>query len=75
MTRTCIDTTDAIELAELLQLITRWLTAHQATLAPSFLTWIGHPAYDLNALSNDLNRFAFLLGGNDGEYLLGQDPP
>jgi hypothetical protein len=73
MTR--IDTTDALELAELLQFIKDWLTVHQATLTPSFLAYIGHPAYDLDALRNDLDRFAFLLGGNDGESLLGQDPP
>jgi hypothetical protein len=75
MPRTCIDTADAIELAELLQVITEWLTIHQATLTPSFLAYTGHPAYDLDALRNDLNRFAFLLGGNNGEYLLGHDPP
>jgi hypothetical protein len=26
-------------------------------------------------LRADLDRFTFLLGGNDGEFLLGQDPP
>jgi hypothetical protein len=75
MPRTCIDTTDAIELAETLQLITRWLTIDPATLAPSFLAYIGHPAYGLEALRADLDRFTFLLGGNDGEFLTGQDPP
>ena len=75
MPRTCIDTTDAIELAETLQLITRWLDADPGTLTLSFQASIGHPAYGLDALRNDLNRFAFLLGGNDGEFLLGEDPP
>ena len=75
MPRTCIDTTDAIELAETLQLITGWTAADPATLAPSFLAWTGHPAYDLDALRAGLDRFAFLLGGNDGEFLTGQDPP
>jgi hypothetical protein len=74
MPRTCIDTADAIELAETLELIARWLTADPATLAPSFLAYIGHPAYGLDALRADLDRFAFLLGGNDGEFLLGEDP-
>jgi hypothetical protein len=41
---------------------------------PSFLTFIGHPAYGLDALHADLDRFAFLLGGNHGEFLLGQNP-
>ena len=34
------------------------------------------PSYSLDALRADLNRFTFLLlGGNDGEFLLGEDPP
>jgi hypothetical protein len=74
MPRTCIDTADAIELAEILELIARWLTTDPATLAPSFLAYIGHPAYGLDALRADLDRFTFLLGGNDGEFLLGEDP-
>ncbi len=72
MPQTCLDTTDAIELAELLQLIGRWLAADPATLAPSFLAYIGHPAYGLHALRTDLDRFTFLLGGTDGEDLFGQ---
>jgi hypothetical protein len=75
MPRTCLDTTDAIELAETLQFITGWLTTDPATLAPSFLAYTGHPAYGLDTLRADLDRFAFLLGGNDGEFLTGQDPP
>lgn len=43
MPRTCIDTADAIELAEILQLITRWLAADPATLAPALLAYIGPP--------------------------------
>ena len=50
------------------------LAADPATLAPSFLAYIGHPAYGLDALRADLDRFTFLLGGNDGEFLLGEDP-
>jgi hypothetical protein len=56
MPRTCLDTTDAIELAEILQLITGWLTADPATLAPSFMAHVGHPAYGLDALRPDLDR-------------------
>ena len=33
------------------------------------------PSYSLDALRADLNRFTFLLGGNDREFLLGEDPP
>jgi hypothetical protein len=74
MPRTCIDTADAIELAETLQLIARWLTADPERLAASLLDFIGHPAYGPDALRADLDRLAFLLGGNDGEFLLGDDP-
>jgi hypothetical protein len=70
MPQTCIDTADAIELAETLQLIARWLTTDPAALGQSLLAFIGHPAYGPAHLASDLNRFAFLLGGNDGEYLL-----
>ncbi len=33
----------------------------------------GHPAYGLHAPRADLDRFTFLLGGNDGEELFGHD--
>jgi hypothetical protein len=75
MPRTCIDTADAIELTETLQLITGWLAADPATLTQSLLTYIGHPAYGPAHLASDLNRFAFLLGGNNGEYLLEPGQP
>jgi hypothetical protein len=67
-----LDAADAIELAETLQLIAPWLASDPAALAPSLLTFIGHPAYGPDALRADLNRFAFLLGGSDGEDLFGQ---
>jgi len=72
MPRTCIDTADAVELAETLQLIAGWLAADPAALAPSLLAYIGHPAYGIDALRADLERFTFLLGGSDGEELFGQ---
>ena len=56
MPRTCIDTADATKLTETLQLIAGWLAADPATLAPSLLTYIGHPAYGLDALRNDPDR-------------------
>ena len=69
MPQTCIDTADAVELAETLQLIAGWLAADPAALGPSLLAYIGHPAYNLDALRADLDRFTFLLGGSDGEDL------
>ena len=76
MPQTCIDTADAIELAETLQLVARWLTADSERPAASLLDFIGHPAYGPDALHADLDRFTFLflLGGNDGEFLFGEDP-
>ena len=67
-----LDAADATELAETLQLISGWLTADPAALGPSLLAYIGHPAYGLDALRADLERFTFLLGGSDGEDLFGQ---
>ena len=64
-----LDTADA-ELAELPQFLASWLAADPATLWPSLLAYVGHPAYGLDALRCDLDPFAFLLGGDDGEHLL-----
>lgn len=47
MPSTCVDTADAIELAETLQLIARWTAADLATVDPSFLAYIRHPTYNL----------------------------
>jgi len=66
-----LDPADATELTQLLQLIAGWLDADRQRLAPSLLDYIGHPAYGLDDLRNDLNRFTFLLGGDDGESLFG----
>jgi hypothetical protein len=66
-----LDTADAAELAELLQLLAGWLAADPAGLTPSLLAYIGHPAYGLDTLRADLDRFTFLLGGSDGEDLFG----
>jgi hypothetical protein len=64
-----IDTTDAVELAELLQFLTGWITSDPGRLRESLLTYVGDPAYGTQELQDDLHRFAFLLGGNDGEAL------
>ena len=69
-----LDVVDAAELAELLQFLTGWIASDPARLAPSLLAFVGHPAYGLPQLRNDLNRFTFLLGGNDGEPLFQPGP-
>jgi hypothetical protein len=71
MPATSLDTVDAFELAELLQFLASWLASDPARLAASLLAFVGHPAYGTQQLQNDLHRFAFLLGGNDGEPLFG----
>lgn len=63
--------TDAAELAELLDFLTGWLASDPHRLGASLLAYVGHPAYGTSQLQDDLHRFAFLLGGNDGEPLFG----
>jgi hypothetical protein len=70
-----LDTVDAAELAELLQFIAGWLASDPSRLTPSLMAFVGHPAYGTEQLRQDLDRFAFLLGGNDGEPLFGPDEP
>jgi hypothetical protein len=66
-----LDTTDAAELAEILQSLSQWLARDPARLAGSLAEFVGHPAYGLGELRSDLERFVFLLGGSDGEALFG----
>jgi hypothetical protein len=75
MPSTSMDIADAIELAELLQFLAGWITSDTARLESSLLAYVGHPAYGTAHLQQDLHRFAFLLGGTDGEALFepGQD--
>jgi hypothetical protein len=42
-----------------------------ARLAASLEQFVGHPAYGITQLRQDLERFVFLLGGSDGGPLLG----
>jgi hypothetical protein len=62
---------DAAELAEMLQFLSEWLARDPARLAVSLAEFAGHPAYGLAQLRGDLERFAFLLGGSDGEQIFG----
>lgn len=64
----------AAELTELLEFLNAWLTSDHQHLNTSLINYVGHPAYDINRLKTDLNRFVFLLGGDtDGELF--QPPP
>jgi hypothetical protein len=74
MPNVSLDTTDAAELGELLQFISDWLAADHGPLGASLTRFIGNRGYNLAELRADIDRFTFLLGGNDGESLfqLGQ---
>jgi hypothetical protein len=66
-----LNTADAIELAEMLQFLSQWLAQDPGRLGASLTEFTGHPAYGPGELRSDLERFAFLLGGSDGEPLFG----
>ena len=73
-----LDAVDAAELAEMLQFLSQWLDRDPACLGASLEELVGNPAYGLQDLHADLERFAFLPGGSDGEPLFGpqrQSPP
>jgi hypothetical protein len=65
------DAADAAELAETLRFLGQWLARDPGRLGASLAEFVGHPAYGLPQLRQDLERFVFLLGGSDGEQLFG----
>ena len=69
-----LDVSDAAELAELLQFLRDWFTADHEPLQASLHAFVGSHGYDLDQLAADLDRFTFLLGGNDGEPLFQPRP-
>ena len=69
-----LDATDAIELAEMLQFLSQWLTCDPAHLGASLEEFAGNPAYGIGRLRDDLERSVFLLGGSDGEPMFGLPP-
>lgn len=68
-----LDTSDAAELAELLQFMHGWLVADGDRLSESLSAFVGNRAYDVDQLRGDLSRFTFLLGGSDGEGLFADE--
>jgi hypothetical protein len=67
-----LDPADTAELAELLQFLADWLGARNGHLDASLRAFTGNDAYDAQHLRAGLDRFTFLLGGNDGEQLFGR---
>jgi hypothetical protein len=55
----------------MLQFLSQWLARDPGHLAASLEQFVGHPAYGLDELHGDLERFVFLLGSSDGEQLFG----
>ena len=74
MTGVTLHPADAAELADILTFISDWLARDPARLQPSLAAIIGHPAYTTQHLSDDLDRFVFLLGGSDGDEFLAPEP-
>jgi hypothetical protein len=70
MSETTISTAHAVELGEILQFLADWITTDRERLDTSLATFIGSRGYDISELHADLHRYAFLLGGNDGQPLL-----
>ena len=71
-----LELADAVELAELLTFLTDWLSgSQQQPLADSLAAYVGYDRYNIDERRNDLHRFVFLLGLNDGEQLFGEPTP
>jgi hypothetical protein len=76
MPQITLDPGDAAELAEMLTFLAEWPSGSQKqTLAESLAAFVGHTAYNSEALRADLHRFVFLLGVSDGEELFGEPAP
>ena len=65
------DAGDALELGELLAFLRCWLDRDGEGVAGSFSRFVGEDGYGIDELRADLSRFAFLLGSDHGELLLG----
>lgn len=68
-----LDTADATELVELLHFLDDWLTVDHERLDASLQNFVGNRAYGISQLRTDLDRFVFLLGGDNTDHLF--DPP
>jgi hypothetical protein len=68
-----LDAGDAAELAEMLSFLSQWLARDPGRLSASLEDFAGHPAYGIQQLRDDLDRFVFLLGSSDEEQFLTSD--
>lgn len=60
---------DAAELAEMLGFLNHWLSSDRERLSASLLNFVGHPAFSIDDLQEDLARFTFVLGGDAEDEL------
>ncbi|WP_405167161.1 hypothetical protein OG203_19940 [Nocardia sp. NBC_01499] len=65
---------DAVELVELLQFLDDWLANIDPAVRASLTRFAG-PDYSIEDLRTDLDRFGFLLGGNNGEQMFETNKP
>jgi hypothetical protein len=70
-----MDAADAVEIAEMLQVLGDWLESDRDHLAASLARFVGSPVYGPGSLREDFARFRFLLGVTDGEGLFTPDEP
>lgn len=59
---TPLDLSDIAELVELVQFLDAWLASDHERLDQSLTRFVGHNAYNIIRLREDLHRFAVLLG-------------
>ena len=76
MTEIHLEPIDAVELSQMLTMLANWITGHQRpTLAASLAAFVGHDAYGIDELQNDIHRLVFLLGQSDHQKLSGEPAP
>lgn len=75
-----LDLADAMELEQLLDLLTRWMRSERDCLAPSLARFLGTDRLGFEvkgagpeSLAEDFSRFRFLLGATDGEGVFTPD--
>ncbi|HTZ44884.1 MAG TPA: hypothetical protein VMB79_13560 [Jatrophihabitans sp.] len=64
-----LDGADAAELVELLGFLGQWFDRDAEVLAALLRRFVGSDGYDLAGLRADLDRFAFLLGGDGDRFI------
>ena len=69
MPESSLEGPDWAELVEMLQFLRDWLAGSGPEVEQSFRRFVGADGYPLEQMIADLDRFGFLLGGDNGEQL------